>query len=174
MSDLRTTAAEKATAAPTAAGNQSAFHLPVAQEVADLGEQLGLGRLGRLDRLLLLAALQELLRRQHEDEVRDGRRDQEGDQGVDEGGPVHRHALGEHDLAAPDAAAAEQLDERVDERVGELLHQGGERGADDDRDGELDDVAAQQEVPEALHGLFSLLHIGDPGDVSSTGQRSES
>src|SRR3954464_11842140 len=50
-------------------------------------------------------------------------------------------------------AAAHEVDQRGQERLGELVDDGGEGRADDDGDGELDDVAAQQEVLEAReHG----------------------
>ena len=50
-----------------------------AQQVADLGQQLDVGRLGRPGLLAPLAPLLDRVHRQHEDEVHDRGHDQEVD-----------------------------------------------------------------------------------------------
>jgi hypothetical protein len=56
----------------------------------------------------------------------------------------------DHHLSAGLAAAADQADQRFEEGRREGGDQRREGGADDDRDRQVDDVAAQQEVLETL------------------------
>ena len=51
--------------------------------------------------------------------------------------------------------AADRADDAADEVGRERAHHGAERGAEDDGDREVDDVAAHEEVAEALE------HLGD-------------
>ena len=58
------------------------------------------------------------------------------------------------------AAGADAVDQRLDDAVGEFRDQSRERGTDDHRDGQVDDVAPGQKLLEALqHALESLLHF---------------
>ena len=95
--------------------------------------------------------------RHHDDEV-DGRGD---DHEVDQRGD--RRAV--DDLRAVDGdagvaevrRAADRADDAADEVGRERRHDGAERRADDDRDGEVDDVAAHEEVAEALEHRATIV-----------------
>lgn len=115
---------------------------------------------------------QVLGHRQHQQEVDDGRRDQEAEGGAEHGSPQDPDALDRlarlriRDAGAFEAGAvavqilgAERTDERIDDALDERVHDVGERGADDDGDRQVDHIAAQQEGLEALHqaDLFLLL-----------------
>src|SRR5262249_31544661 len=124
------------------------------QQVADLGEQTDLVARGlRLRLEAPLAALGELVHRQHDEEIDRRRGEQEGDQRVDEARPGQHLRADLEALGARDTDAARQLDERLEEPLRERGHYAVESGADDDGDGKLDDVAARDEIPETLqHG----------------------
>jgi hypothetical protein len=94
-------------------------------------------------------SLQDQLQRQHDDEVEHRRRQHEGQQRVQEVAP--REGLAVHlERATGRPAAAGQPDQRPEERLGERRDDGSEGGADDDGHGQVDDVAAEQEVLESL------------------------
>ena len=57
--------------------------------------------------------------------------------------------------------ADDQRDQRRDDAVHERLHHGAERGADHDGHGEVDDVAAQDELAELLDHAGSLALVPD-------------
>ncbi len=69
--------------------------------------------------------------------------------------------------------AAEHLDQRIDEVGGELRHEAGERGTDDDTDGEVDDVASGDEVAEAFQQpeAASADLLGDSGTIDAHAAR---
>src|SRR5581483_9503403 len=135
------------------------------QGVPDLGEQPDLvaGCLGlRLD--TALAEFRELVHRRDHEEIHDRGGEEEPDHDVDEGAVVEYHAVLATDLedARHLLAAAGELDQRFEERVGELLDHRREGGADDDSDGEVDDVAPRDEVPESLKHDSTLRSFGPP------------
>jgi hypothetical protein len=59
------------------------------------------------------------------------------------------------DDAALGADGRDQLDQWLDERVDKRCHHRGERDADDDTDGEVDDVPSHDEVTESLEHACS-------------------
>src|SRR5690606_10543752 len=135
-------------------GRSAAFGA-TAERVADLAQQQDL--LGGTLRLLLLALgqpLHEALGRRDEHEVHhrggDDERDDRVDQQrqIDAGGVVAGHD-GEAD-ALDGVLAAERVDDRLDHGGRVRTDQRREGGADDDRDGQVDDVPAEQEVLESL------------------------
>src|SRR5581483_4731284 len=83
--------------------------------------------------------------------------DQKREQGVEEVADREVRAV----QVEPESGEARLSDERRDQRRDQILHEGvhhrGERGADDDRDGEVDDVPARDELCEAFEHacLFS-------------------
>ena len=121
------------------------------QGVADLGEERDL----RVDRLLLglddakaaVAGLDHLVHRHDDDEV-DGRGDeQEVDERREEHAELH---LAEDQEVVEVGGAHEHGDQRHQHAVDEGLDDGTERGAHDDGDGKVDDVALHDEVLESL------------------------
>src|SRR5699024_5327559 len=104
------------------------------QQVADLGEQVGLGDLVLGRRLQLgLAHLVELVHRGDDDEVHDGGDEQEVDGGRDDGAEVQEGGRVVRQDAEAEAVggvgAADGVDERLHEVFGEGGHDGGERSA---------------------------------------------
>ena len=85
-----------------------------------------------------------------DEEVDDEGHDEEGDQGGEER-PDRRPAPGCQSSKLKSRPAG-GLADRLEDDLGERGDDGGEGGADDERDGELDEVAAQDEVLETLHG----------------------
>jgi hypothetical protein len=67
--------------------------------------------------------------------------------------PVGERDAGQDEAAAADVArrSGDDADQRCDERGHEAGDHRPERRADDDRDSQVDDVAAQQELLEAVH-----------------------
>lgn len=147
--------------------------LPVLQQVADLDEQLLLGGQGLLLRLVdaRLGGLALLpgVHRVDEHEVDDERRHEERDDGSDEVAdregdvavePGHREA----DVPAR-VGLHEQGQDRVDHGLDDRVHQGAERTADDDRDSQIDDVSAEDELFEPLdHVHAPLVEYQEPAD----------
>src|SRR3954468_15588505 len=122
------------------------------QQVPDLGQQLLVG--GQRSGLRLLtapAALGELVQRQHDDEVHGRGDEQEVEPGLQDLPDVE---VGAVEREVPDLADVRLAEDRGDQRVDQVLHQRGddraERGADDDRDREVEDVPAHDEFLEAL------------------------
>src|SRR4051794_7317880 len=146
------------TAEPSVAAVVAALGLRT-QQVADLDEQLDVGRLRGARLLAALAPLLHVLHRQHDHEVDDRRDQDEVDRRVDHAAEVQeRGFVVVEDLVAEalrGVGAADRADQRLDEAGGERRDDGRERRADDHRYGEVDDVAAHQEVLETLEHLFS-------------------
>src|SRR5207342_968379 len=125
------------------------------ESVADLPEQLNV-LWDLLDGYLAPATQLVQLVEGHDDEVVDGQRhEQERDQGVDEA--AYADAAW---MEGGEVRLAEYLSEhRVDDVVREGPHKVVEGSRHHDGDSELDDVAAQDEVTEALEHAF-LPQIG--------------
>ena len=71
--------------------------------------------------------------------------------------------VGELEAEAGRIHPAERGEDRVDDVVGERLDDRGERGADDHGDSQVDDVAAHDELFEALqHSGLVLSHVAHP------------
>ena len=115
--------------------------------VADLAQQHGVlgGARRRAGEVLLLGARVG----QHDEEVDDGGEDHERDDGVHEG------AEGVLLVAEVVAGALGHL---RGQPVGEGRDDRAEGGADDDRDGQVDEVPAQQEGLEAAHARHAAAH----------------
>src|SRR4051812_31253726 len=125
--------------------------LPALEQVADLGQQRHVlrRRLGR--RLLVLLALREQPVQRADDEEEDDRGDdQERDDRVQEVA-VPEDGLVDRELQA---AEVRLTTDRRDQRRDDVGHQGGDDGAEGDaehdRDGEIHDVAAQDELAKLL------------------------
>src|SRR5205085_10045533 len=84
--------------------------------------------------------------------------DQAVEQSGDDGGDVDVGALlavDELDAETRAGGRRHRVDQRLDDDLREGRHDRGERGADDHGDGEVDDVATQDEVLEALEHTAS-------------------
>jgi hypothetical protein len=124
-----------------------------AQQVADLGEQLDVGGLGRAGLLAALAPLLEVVEREHDQEVDDRGDDEEVDRRRDHRRDVDvRALLAGHDLDAESGALrrCDRVDERLQDALGERRDDAAERRTDDHGDGQVDDVASQDEVLESF------------------------
>ena len=84
--------------------------------------------------------------------------DQEREHRVEEGAVVEHGVVDRELQAAEVRLAADRRDQRRDESVDERRHDRAERGADDDGDGEVDDVAAQDELAK----LFQHRRVVSP------------
>lgn len=126
------------------------------EKIADLDQQFLLARQFLGGDVASRAALGQLVHRQHEREVNDGSDDKEVDECADD------RAEGELRLTARDGGDRDDEssveafrvehgpDERVDHGVNDNGDDCGECGTDNDRDREVDDVSASNEVFEAL------------------------
>ena len=127
------------------------------EQVADFREQF-LGSWCRSLRVYALAALRSLgeLVERHDDEEVDHRGDdEEVDRCGDYRAEVNKGVFVVGDLKAQPVhlSGAKGIDDRLDDRVSNGGDDCGEGGADDDRGGKFDDVAAHDEVFETLeHG----------------------
>ena len=121
-------------------------------------EQLGVGVDGLRVRLVREVPALGGLVRPDDEEVHDERHDEEADEGRQErpdGRPATRLPVVEGEVGA-----AGGLADGLEDDLGEGGDECREGGPDDERDGELDEVAAQDEVPEALHD-HSFSEVGD-------------
>lgn len=135
--------------------------LVLGQEVTDLGEQLigGRGRSILWDAGTALLQFVQLVHRDDEDEVNNQRDDEEVDCGGNDRTEVNKGSLvsgANLEAQALYFGGAQGSDDWVDEVIGERGNDRGECGTDDNRDGELDDVATHDEVFKALEHMSAL------------------
>lgn len=94
-----------------------------------------------------------LVHRQNDDEVDNGSDQDEVDSSVDDCTEVNEGsfvAFLDEEAEAGDIRGAEGSDQRLDEVLGESGHDGGECATDDDCDGEVNNVAAHDEIFKTL------------------------
>ena len=105
-----------------------------------------------------IESLEQVLRRQHEKEVHNSRDEQEVYDGRDEGAVLDLAAVDVGDEVVEIGLADERAKERVDDVGGEGGDDGGKSCADDDGNGQVHYVAAENEVTETFtQGLLLLL-----------------
>jgi hypothetical protein len=95
--------------------------------------------------------LEQQRHRLDDEEVDDRGDHQEGEQRVQEVAVGKARAVDREGQAAEVGLAADRRYQGSDEVAHDRAHQGAEGAADDHRDGQVDEVAAQHELPESLH-----------------------
>src|SRR3954453_13493746 len=119
----------------------------------------------RRDRLFggWLVALHQRIPRHHDEEIDDGGQDHEGDEEVDEVAVEEVRSVHCEVQAVEVPLAPDRSEQRRDEVADECCYQGPERRTDDDCDGKVDDIAAEQELPKTTHVGTSGRHLGRLG-----------
>jgi len=117
----------------------------------NIGEALRAGlsrcRFGTLD------AGQQLLYRKYEKEVDDAGNDEEVDAGSEEAAIFDWCSADVEYEGGEVRLTHERTDERTDDVINERFGNGRESSSDDDGDGQIDDVAAQNEIAKAFNHL---------------------
>jgi len=110
-------------------------------------------------------AFEEVLRGQHEEEVDHAGDEQEVDDGGNEGAVLDLAAVGVGDEVVEVRLADDGAEQWVNDVCGEGGDDGCERRADNDGDGEIHDVAAQNEVAKSLEH-DDLLELQFPASIA--------
>src|SRR3954464_3979644 len=106
-----------------------------------------------------LVTLHQVGDRHDDEEVDDRRDDQEREQRVNKKAVSKVRAVDVEEELAEVGLPSDRRDQRRDEARRERRHECAERGPDEPRDGEIDDVAAQQELAETAHATSSARRV---------------
>jgi hypothetical protein len=117
---------------------------------------------------------EEVLRGEDEEEVDDGSDEEEVDDGGEEVAVADLASVDVADEIAEVGFADDGAEERVNDFFCESRDDSGEGGADDDGDGEVHDVATQNEVAESLEHecLLEFLTCRERDDGARSGAAS--
>ena len=100
---------------------------------------------------------QKVLSGDHEEEVDYGGDEEKVDDGGEEVAVADLASVDVTDEIAEVGFADDRPQERIDDLFCQGGHDGGERGSDDDGDGQVDHIATQDEVAESFEHEFILL-----------------